>query len=47
MEFVIGGIIAIYAGYVIYKKVKDRKAGKFCSCGCGDCPAKGKCASFK
>jgi len=43
MPYVIGAAIAIYVIYIIYKKVKDIKAGKFCSCGCGDCPSKEKC----
>lgn len=37
------GIIFIYAGFIIYKKVKDIKAGKYCSCGCGDCPSAKRC----
>ena len=36
-ELIIGGLIAVWAGYVIYKKVKDMKKGKFCSCGCESC----------
>lgn len=36
-------LIASYAGYVIYKKVKDIKKGKFCNCGCEKCPSKNKC----
>lgn len=44
MTIVIGALIAIYAGFIIYKKVKDFKNGKFCSCGCGDCPSKAKCS---
>lgn len=43
MSYIIGALIAIYAGYVIYKKVKDMKAGKFCNCGSKDCPSKSKC----
>jgi hypothetical protein len=43
MPYLLGALIAIYAGYVIYKKVKDIRAGKFCSCGCSDCPTKIKC----
>lgn len=35
--------IVIYAAFVIRKKVKDMKAGKFCSCGCSDCPSSKKC----
>lgn len=42
MTYLIGALIAAYAVYVIYKKAKDAKAGKFCSCGCGDCPSKVK-----
>ena len=34
---VIGVLIAVYASVVIYKKAKDIKKGKFCSCGCSEC----------
>ncbi len=44
MPYIIGALLALYTGYVIYKKVKDIKAGKFCSCGCSDCPSKSKCS---
>lgn len=47
MPYIIGGLIVIYAGYIIYKKIKAVKAGKFCSCGCGDCPSKMKCMDKK
>lgn len=30
--------IGLYAVWVIKKKVKDAKNGKFCSCGCAGCP---------
>lgn len=40
MAYLIGALIAVYAAYVIHKKVKDAKAGKYCSCGCSDCPSK-------
>lgn len=43
IEWVILGLILLYAGWVIYKKVKDFKKGKFCGCGCSDCPSKVKC----
>lgn len=43
MEVIIGLLIILYAGFVIYKKVKNIKAGKYCSCGCSDCPSKMKC----
>lgn len=37
---IIAVIIAIYAGYVIRKKVMDMKQGKFCGCSCDSCPPK-------
>lgn len=36
-------LIAIYSVYVIMNKKKQIKEGKFCSCGCQDCPSKIKC----
>lgn len=38
---VLGLAIAIYAGWVMRKKYKDWKAGKYC--GCGSCTCKSKC----
>ncbi|GKX65371.1 FeoB-associated Cys-rich membrane protein [Inconstantimicrobium mannanitabidum] len=43
IEIIIGAAIIAYAGYVVYKKYKDMKKGKFCSCGCDSCPSKIKC----
>ncbi|MBR5509263.1 MAG: FeoB-associated Cys-rich membrane protein [Lachnospiraceae bacterium] len=37
-------LIAVYCFWVIRKKVKDAKNGRFCSCGCQDCSS--KCNSF-
>lgn len=37
-------LITVYCFWVIRKKVKDAKRGKFCSCGCQDCPS--KCSEF-
>lgn len=34
---VIGLLITVYAGIIIYKKVKNIKQGKYCNCGCKDC----------
>jgi len=42
VEVILVAIIGIYAGYVIIKKVKDMKKGKFC-CNCSGCPSKSKC----
>jgi hypothetical protein len=47
MPFIIGALVVLYAAFVIYKKVKAAKSGKFCNCGCGDCPAKVKCMEDK
>lgn len=40
---IIVAVIAVYAAFEIRKKVKEMKAGKFCSCGCSDCPSTNKC----
>lgn len=37
---IIGGVILAYCAWVLRKKYKDAKNGKFCSCGCKDCPSK-------
>lgn len=41
---VIAGMIAVYCVFIIRKKYKDVKKGKFCSCGCQDCSS--KCHDF-
>jgi len=41
---VIAGGIAAYCIWILRKKYKDAKSGKFCSCGCRDCPS--KCHEF-
>jgi len=47
IKYLIIGIIVIYSIYVIYKKIKDMKKGKFCSSGCTNCPMKDKCVDIK
>ena len=47
LKYIIMGLIIIYFIYVIYKKFNDMKNGKFCDCGCGDCPIKDKCNSLQ
>lgn len=37
---IIGIVLFGYAFFVIRKKVRDAKNGKFCDCGCGGCSAK-------
>lgn len=31
--------IALYAGYVVHKKIKDFRAGRFCGGSCSSCGA--------
>lgn len=43
---IIVGLIVAYCAYVIYRKVRNMKAGKFCSCDCSGCSAhQGSCSS--
>ena len=39
VTIILAAAVAVYAGFVIRKKVKDIKNGKFCGCGgnCGEC----------
>ncbi|MBQ2287602.1 MAG: FeoB-associated Cys-rich membrane protein [Lachnospiraceae bacterium] len=30
-------LIIVYVGFVIYRKVQNIRAGKYCNCGCEDC----------
>lgn len=36
-------VIIGYTSFVIYKRVKNIKAGKSCCGGCSSCPLKDKC----
>lgn len=36
---IIGLLIAVYCIWVIRRKYRQAKKGKFCSCGCQDCPS--------
>ncbi len=39
-------IVASVVGLVVFKMIKDKKAGKqSCSCGCGGCPMRESCHS--
>ncbi|ROR26412.1 attachment p12 family protein [Mobilisporobacter senegalensis] len=42
-EIIIVVLIVLYTGFIIYKKAKDMKKGKFCNCGRDDCPSATKC----
>ncbi len=39
----LSSVIAVYAGWVIYKKYKAWKKGQYCSCGCSGCANKNSC----
>lgn len=43
VTYIILALILGYTGFIIYRKIKDVKAGKSCCSGCSACPAKGKC----
>lgn len=43
MPYVIGALIIAYTAFIVYKKVKDIRAGKSCCSGCSGCPAREKC----
>ncbi len=36
-SLIIGIAIGLYVVWVIRRKIKDIKKGKYCSCGCQDC----------
>lgn len=40
-------LIAAYVAWVIYRQVKRYKAGKFCDCGCENCPSKTRNCKYK
>ena len=42
-NIIILAVIGLYVGYVVYKKYKDIKKGKFCNCECDSCPSESKC----
>lgn len=46
LPIIIGLVIAGYTGYLIYRQVKNAKAGNFCG-SCGGCPSARTCGEFK
>lgn len=43
MTYVILALILAYTALIIYRKIKDVKAGRSCCSGCSGCPVKDKC----
>ena len=41
-NIIIGVVIALYSGFIIYIKVKDIKKGKYCGCNCDQCKSRCK-----
>lgn len=46
LPIIIGLVIAGYVGYLIYRQVKNVKAGNFCG-SCSGCPSAINCGEFK
>ena len=43
-SLLVGGVLLMIVGVVIYRMRKDKKAGKSsCGCNCSGCPMGGKC----
>lgn len=42
IDILFGAVIAAGCFFAVRKKYRDMKKGKFCGCGCEDCPQK-KC----
>ena len=48
IDFIIIAVIALIVGGVIFKLVRDRRAGKSgCGCGCDGCAMKDSCHTEK
>ncbi|WP_148410532.1 FeoB-associated Cys-rich membrane protein [Murimonas intestini] len=41
---VVGGAIFLYAAFVIRKRIKDIKNGRFCQCSCEGCSGSSRCS---
>ena len=42
VPYIIGGLILCYVAFIIVKRVKEIKKGRYCSCGCDSCTSKCK-----
>ncbi|MBR5295696.1 MAG: FeoB-associated Cys-rich membrane protein [Clostridia bacterium] len=44
-DLIVIAVLLLIIGLIIFRMVKNRKAGKKCSCGCGECAFKDSCHS--
>ncbi|HIU47954.1 MAG TPA: FeoB-associated Cys-rich membrane protein [Candidatus Avimonoglobus intestinipullorum] len=35
--YIIGGLILLYAGIIVVRKIRAFRRGQYCSCGCSGC----------
>ena len=45
MKIILWTLIILASILVVARRIKNIRRGKFCDCGCGDCP--NKCRDFK
>lgn len=42
--WIVGGVLAVLVGAIVFKMIRDKRAGKGgCSCNCGGCGGCGGC----
>ncbi len=46
ITIIIGVLIAVYVGYLIYRQIKNVKAGNYCG-SCSGCPSANECGPGK
>ncbi len=42
-DFIVIAVLLVIIGLIVYRMVKNKKAGKKCSCGCSECAFKDGC----
>ena len=42
-DFIVIATLLTFVIFIVFKMIKDKKTGKKCSCGCGDCVFKDSC----
>ncbi len=43
VPYIIGGLVLCYVAFIIVKRVKEIKKGRYCSCSCGCDSCTSKC----